>query len=796
MAGLASHFEFGGVLIQPDLNTVVREGEVTKVSPRVMDVLVYLVEHRDRVVPADELLETFWEGRIVEESTVHRLISQIRGALGDSASEQRFIKTVSKRGYQAVASVDTAHVVPHSVADPVELPEITREQGDPYVFVCYSHRDTSRVYPEIEWLSAQGIKIWYDRGISAGANWRSSIGDALLGASHILYYVSANSLGSNHCNNEINLAIDEGLTIIPVYLEEIELTPDLKVGLNRIQALFYAKPTYRADLLSGLGQEPPETEVASGQPIAAAKHPARIGRFAAICAAVILLAAGGFYLSSNTPEPDSVDSQGGHEHLYSIAVLPFINLSTDEELGFFGQGLADVMLDWLARSEYLRVAARTSTFRLAEQDLDIKALADELDVFYVVEGSIQGRGDEVRITAQLIRAVDGYHVWSKTYDRERLDLLEIQKEVGKNAAAIAEEKIYIDAPREYPELFARYRDVDPRAVKYFIDAQEQSVNLNLGEGGDLIYARQLVESALAIDPDFSNAHSDLAWHYMRRTDPSIPVELASQRAHAAIREAKRLNPDDEEADFMLLQVYFTLDLNYAEAERLILEEMKAYPEGPWYPVMLMGIAAREGRVDDAWRYLATAVARGIHRAGEPAVPVILTRASLMISRGELQSALEVTGEGLELIDQGLPRAEILLMRARALIQLGRQREAEAAVAEAWRLAGTEAPIKFAPLYQLLGEDARARQILAGVTPQNRNRGDFVETYLGWGELDEAFEMMRAAVEDRDESVITRLRMPGLYDPLREDPRFQALLERLESKETPTARFAAMRDAAG
>ena len=129
-------------------------------------------------------------------------------------------------------------------------------QGDePYVFVCYAHEDSDVVYPELSWLHEQGVNLWYDEGISAGRNWRAAIGDSLLGASHVVFYISEHSLASDHCDREINLALDEGKDILPVYLQDVELTSDLKVGLNRIQALQCDdSPDYRQRLVSALGQ--------------------------------------------------------------------------------------------------------------------------------------------------------------------------------------------------------------------------------------------------------------------------------------------------------------------------------------------------------------------------------------------------------------------------------------------------------------------------------------------------------------------------------------------------------------
>jgi pimeloyl-ACP methyl ester carboxylesterase len=126
---------------------------------------------------------------------------------------------------------------------------------EPFTFVIYAHADKKIVYPEIQRLSDQGFRLWYDEGIPAGKNWRASTGDYLLGAHRVLFYISQHSLGSDHCNREINLALDEGKQVIPIYLEDVGLTSDLKIGLNRVQALHPEQDVnYQQHLLNALGQ--------------------------------------------------------------------------------------------------------------------------------------------------------------------------------------------------------------------------------------------------------------------------------------------------------------------------------------------------------------------------------------------------------------------------------------------------------------------------------------------------------------------------------------------------------------
>ena len=152
-----------------------------------------------------------------------------------------------------------------SLADRVRIEEVFVEKvvdkpfpaykgDDPYVFVCYAHADED-VYPELRWLQDQGINIWYDEGISAGKVWRAEIAEAIQLAAKFLYYVSQTSLQSEHCNREVHYALDKGIDIVPVYLDGSELTPELDLALNRVQALHRADDTrYRQHLLEGLGR--------------------------------------------------------------------------------------------------------------------------------------------------------------------------------------------------------------------------------------------------------------------------------------------------------------------------------------------------------------------------------------------------------------------------------------------------------------------------------------------------------------------------------------------------------------
>ncbi len=152
------------------------------------------------------------------------------------------------------------------------------EGDEPYVYVCYAHDDDALVYPELKWLHEQGVNIWYDEGISAGKLWRAEIGDAIQGAAKVLYYISHSSLASDHCNREINFALDEGREVLPVYVEDVELTTDLKVGLSRVHALYREEDVnYQRHLLQAVGRTP-SADIESGQRLEEGPTPSKTRR--------------------------------------------------------------------------------------------------------------------------------------------------------------------------------------------------------------------------------------------------------------------------------------------------------------------------------------------------------------------------------------------------------------------------------------------------------------------------------------------------------------------------------------
>ena len=182
----------------------------------------------------------------------------------------------------------------------------------------------------------------------------------------------------------------------------------------------------------------------------------------------------------------------------SVAVLPFVNMSADPENEYFSDGLTETLLHMLAQLADLNVAARTSSFAFKDQNVDIRTIATSLNVAHVLEGSVQKSGDKIRVTAQLIRAKDGYHVWSQSYDRILEDIFVIQDEIATDVASALGSTLLGTGESTIVGMFTN--DVD--AFDIYLKALEQQA---MGTFGALSKAESLLNDALLTDPSFIDA---------------------------------------------------------------------------------------------------------------------------------------------------------------------------------------------------------------------------------------------------------------------------------------------------
>jgi TolB-like protein/Tfp pilus assembly protein PilF len=237
----------------------------------------------------------------------------------------------------------------------------------------------------------------------------------------------------------------------------------------------------------------------------------------------------------------------------SIAVLPFVNMSSDPEQEYFSDGISEEILNVLARIPELKVAARTSAFAYKGANINVSEIARELKVENVLEGSVRKSGNQVRVTAQLIKADDGYHLWSATFDRELTNIFAIQDEIATSIA---------DALKVTLELkTSAAGNLTGTASTEAYDAYLRGINQwHLRTGESLYNSISLFEEAIEIDPQFARAHAGLALTYAVIMDyTEMPSGEARAKAKRAADFALSLDPELIEAASALILT--TNDLN-------------------------------------------------------------------------------------------------------------------------------------------------------------------------------------------------------------------------------------------
>jgi adenylate cyclase len=234
-------------------------------------------------------------------------------------------------------------------------------------------------------------------------------------------------------------------------------------------------------------------------------------------------------VESSTPEV--VESPGKR----SIAVLPFVNMSADPENEYFADGLSEELLNQLAQIHDLQVAGRTSSFSFKGKNEDLRLIGDTLDVANVLEGSVRRQGNKVRVTAQLIRVDDGFHLWSNAYDRTMDDVFVIQDDIASNVANAL--KIVLDE-----ESWQRMQDAGVRNVDAFVEFQKGRELYDLAHGGaDLMGTLEEgmvhFDRALELFPEFAAAYWHMSDYYAHVIIE--PTSTDEQRA-AALRDLREV----------------------------------------------------------------------------------------------------------------------------------------------------------------------------------------------------------------------------------------------------------------
>jgi TolB-like protein/Flp pilus assembly protein TadD len=489
-------------------------------------------------------------------------------------------------------------------------------------------------------------------------------------------------------------------------------------------------------------------------------------RLALLLAGISLLAAAPglvYYFVLRKPPVEATASAGTAA---SIAVLPLVNLSRDPDQEYFADGLAEEVLDLLAKVPGLHVAARTSAFSFKGKNDDARTIAGKLNVATLLEGSVRKAGDQVRITTQLISAADGYHLWSETYDRKLTDVFAVQDEIAKAVVAALKLKLL---PGQAPTS-KEHRTANPEVYTQYLLGR-QSFNRASMEG--YRRAAQAYQKAIAIDPEFAPAWAGLAHAaYWIADGGDTPAEISDgqRRALAAAEKAVALAPDLAEAYVARGAIRSATKWDWQGAKADFERALALSPESA-----------------DVYRDYALYVLRPLGRLQEgiaasrkaAALDPLNGRSwtslgSNLIFAGELREAHDALNRSLE-VNPEQPFAPGWLSVLYLL-----ERQPEAALKAAQRSSSAVFRLTGAAMAQHdLGHAREAEQALDELLAKYGHSGAYqiAGVYAWRGERDRAFEWLDRAFAQGDGG-LTLIKVDPTLSGLRKDPRYASFLKKM------------------
>ena len=512
----------------------------------------------------------------------------------------------------------------------------------------------------------------------------------------------------------------------------------------------------RADLLQLRRDSTQPGAATTDRPAAPAARPRRRAWWLGAGAAVLaLMAAFWFGGVATRPAPrPQVEAQAEGP---TLAVLPFVDMSAGKDQEYFADGLAEELLNSLSRIKELRVTGRTSSFQFKGRNEDLRDIGRKLNVATLLEGSVRRAGSRIRITVQLVKAADGFHLWSETYDRQMDDIFEVQDEIAREVASAMQ-----------VTLLGRKAGAPASGETYNLLLQARHL-LKQHDQANRRKAQELVERALARDRAYAPAWVDLAIVYMRDfedADTLVAKQDALRQQQDALAKALALDPDMAEAHARMARVQ-RLHWDFAAADKSMQRALVLAPGDVDVITAAAGVASSFGRFDEAialqekaqkmdplsnsnwynlaFRYLAAGRA---------------TEAEITLK--ELLSGDPEDADGHALL------GDAYLAEGRAAEALGEYAKGD----ESDRLAGRamaqhalgHAEASQAALRELIAKYGEQRRMIAAVHAYR-------------GETDEAFASLERAYQERDPDLVY-LNPSYFLRLLHRDPRWAALLKKM------------------
>lgn len=476
-----------------------------------------------------------------------------------------------------------------------------------------------------------------------------------------------------------------------------------------------------------------------------------------------MMSAGGFGAATPAVSFEAVQK--------SIAVLPFAHLSSDPDDEYFCDGLAEELLNALARIDGLKVAARTSSFSFKGKNINIGEIGRELGVASVLEGSVRKSGDRLRITVQLISAADGYHIWSDRFDREMRDIFEVQDEI--TLAVVSALKL---------KLFGEERSAVLKKGTTSAEAHELYLRgralWNRRTFDDFNKAIEYFEGAIDLDPGYALAYSGLAdcYTFLAYYEAASPAELRP-RAKTAVDRAIELDASLPEtySSLAMYKTFFEFDMRAADLE--LRKAVSINPNSSAAHYWLSATLSVIGRFEESL------IEGRIALKLDPLSPIVNSSlARSLCCAGEYEEAIELSNKNFEILPDFFFSHWVL---GWAYGQTGRLEES---IDHFRKAAKTGGFLIYGHLGNALvkgGFADEARRLLAELEEHSKHR--FVSPvpsaiiHAALGDVSEGLRLLEQAYEMRIISLIW-MKVDPVFDMFRTEPRFQEVYRRMDLPE--------------
>jgi len=648
------------------------------------------------------------------------------------------------------------------------------------VFLSYASPDAEVANQVCEFLESHGVSCWMaPRDVKPGAAYADSIVRAINEASTLVLVLSASAMASEHVSREVERAGSKHKPVVAFRLDSANLSAELEYFLSRSQwidvpALGMAGALAKVKEAVGQGsvKSPVHPGLGGGEAsghsiIDRAMGTASVAKRVVVTAAVVIVLGVGGVLAVRIWQSKHGDAHAPTVATISdksIAVLPFTDMSQKKDQEYFGDGMAEEILDLLAKIPGLTVIGRTSSFAFKGKNEDLRTIGAKLNAAYVLEGSVRSSGDQVRITAQLINTKTGAHEWSETYDRPIGDVLKLQDAIA--AAVVRELQITVASN----DLNARSTLKNPDAYELMLRGRHAFDRFN-EEGFD--EAATLFQQAFDRDPTFAEATAELAWVFEYQGEFGfVAPAVAFNQARRAAAAALALDPKNATAHAVLGRICIS-EWDWAGAER---EYQQAARKGTSNADVQHSVAALSillGRWDDGLRQIKAALAQ------DPFLPSNFVFLSLLQARrGNLPEAEVAARRVLEIRPTYAGGHNflgvVLLVRGDRDAAL---REMQQETTDDGKLQG------LAMVYYAFGRKAESDAALARLIKGYADADAFeiAETYALRGQADEAMHWLERAYAQKDVN-LSYIKVDLLLMNLEGDPRFKALQRKMNLPE--------------